>query len=94
MPANTTIIVKEETTIIAGFAFRDCIGLTSVTISNSVTEIGFGVFSGSGLISVIIPNSVIYIGPYTFSRCNGLTEVTISNSVKEIEQGTFENCTG
>ena len=40
-------------------AFRDCSGLTSVTIGNSVTSIGNSAFSDCyGLTSVTIPNSV------------------------------------
>ena len=43
-------------------AFRGCSGLTSVTIPNSVTSIGYGAFYGcSGLTSVTIPNSVTSI---------------------------------
>ena len=40
MPANTHITLREGTLGIAGHAFRDCTGLTSVTIPNSVIEIG------------------------------------------------------
>ncbi|MDD5792077.1 MAG: leucine-rich repeat domain-containing protein [Erysipelotrichaceae bacterium] len=44
-------------------AFRDCSGLTSVTIPNSVTSIGESAFSDcTGLTSVTIPNSVTSIG--------------------------------
>lgn len=40
-------------------AFWNCTGLTSVTIGNSVTSIGYRAFSGcTGLTSVTIPNSV------------------------------------
>ena len=54
MPSGTKIEIKEGTTQIAYDAFRDCSGLTSVTIPNSVTSIGTYAFSGcSGLTSVI-----------------------------------------
>ncbi|MGM9854187.1 MAG: leucine-rich repeat protein [Muribaculaceae bacterium] len=44
--------------------------MTSVEIPNSVTEIGYDVFSGcSGLTSVEIPNSVTSIGSYAFYKC-------------------------
>ena len=40
MPNNTSITIKDGTAGIAGSAFRDCSGLTSITIPNSVTSIG------------------------------------------------------
>ena len=44
MPANTKIYVKEGTLGIADGAFVDCIGLTSITIPNSVKSIGNSAF--------------------------------------------------
>ena len=54
-------------TSIGEFAFKDCTGLTSVTIPTSVTSIGEEAFRGcTGLTSVTIPNSVISIGYSAF----------------------------
>src|SRR5262249_572994 len=47
--------------------------LTSVTIPNSVTSIGWGAFMGcTGLATVTIPNSVYYIEDYAFGYCTSL----------------------
>ena len=54
--------------------------LTSVTIPDSVTNIGADAFSGcSSLTSVTIPNSVTSIGSGTFYGCTSLTSVIFKN---------------
>jgi hypothetical protein len=76
-------------------AFHNCSGLTSVTIGNSVTEIGGNAFGYCrGLTSVTIPNSVTSIGGSAFYECSGLTSVTIGNSVTSIGHSAFAFCSG
>ena len=67
MPTDTKIEFVEGTLGIAGNAFYGCSGLTSVTIPNSVTSIGWSAFYNcSSLTSVTIPNSVTSIGENAF----------------------------
>ena len=74
-------------------AFCACSALTSVTIPNSVTEIGDYAFEYCrALTSVTIPNSVTEIGDYTFEDCSALTSVTIPNSVTKIRNLAFAGC--
>ena len=91
-----SVTYNEKTYEVIGIgneAFKDCSGLTSVTIPNSVTSIGNYAFSGcSGLTSVTIPNSVTSIYNYAFSGCSGLTSVTIPNSVTSIGNYAFQDC--
>ena len=57
-------------------AFRECTGLTSVTIGNSVTSIGEKAFYHcTGLTSVTIGNSVTSIGDFAFYGCTGLKKI-------------------
>ena len=67
--------------------------VTSITISNGVTEIPSYAFSKcSSLTSVTIHDSVTSIGNYSFRDCSGLTSVTIGNSVTSIGGGAFAGC--
>ena len=76
-------------------AFRECAGLTEITIPNSVTLIGSSAFKGCyGLTEVSIGNSVTSISDYAFSGCARLTAVTIPNSITSISAYTFSGCTG
>ena len=57
-------------------SFSDCIGLTSITIPESVTSIGQRAFAScTSLTSVTIPESVTEIDWYAFDRCENLTDV-------------------
>jgi hypothetical protein len=78
---------------IEGEAFKDCTGLTSITIPNSVTSIGYRAFQNcTRLTSVTIPNSVEEIGSSAFSNCISLTSITIPERVSSINYHTFGSC--
>ena len=85
-----TSIIPNSIIIIKDWAFCDC-GLTSITIPNSVTDIGYASFAeNENLKSVIIPNSVKTIGDNAFNNCD-LTSLTIGSNVTSIGEGAFSN---
>ncbi len=72
---------------------ENCSLIKSVVISDGVTSIGYGAFSGcSSLTSVTIPDSVTTIRYDAFSGCSSLTSVTIPDSVTSIRSCAFSGC--
>ena len=94
---DTELILPEsyngEDYVINRCAFYNNDKITSVTIPNSVTSIGYEAFSScTSLTSITIPNSVTSIGTYAFFNCDSLTSITIPNSVTIIGDCAFYDC--
>lgn len=78
---------------ISNNAFKDCTGLTAVSIPEGVTAIGSYAFNGcSGLTEVLIPNSVTSVGNLAFLSCSNLAEVSLGSGVTYIGEGAFYSC--
>ena len=84
--------IKEGTKVIGDDAFVWCC-LNSITIPDSVTNIGDEAFSDcDSLTSITIPDSVTRIGDYAFSYCSCLTSITIPDSVTRIGEHAVYGC--
>ena len=72
----------EGYTSIRGYVFYRCGSLTSVTLPNSITSIGYSAFECcSSLTSITIPNTIKCIEKYAFFYCNKLKNVVIGDKV-------------
>ena len=74
-------------------AFKECTGVKSIVIPDTVTEIGNGAFYGcANLTEITIPESVTTIGAYAFEGCKSLPGIQLPGGLKSIRLGTFINC--
>lgn len=72
------IIFDDAVRTIGEQAFKNCQGLTSISIPNFVTSIGTNAFSScSALASVAIPGSVTRIMLWAFCDCSGLAYMVV-----------------
>lgn len=66
---------------------------SSVTLPNTITEIGSSAFEGNkNITKVVIPDSIKSIGYDAFRGCTNLNTVSIGNGVKKIDSEAFSGC--
>ena len=88
----TDLIIPNTEKKISNYAFYNA-AFQSVTIPNSVTEIGEQSFKGlTTITSLTIPNSVKVIGGSAFEGCTSLESVAMGNSVTSIYGDAFKSC--
>lgn len=90
---NHTITISGLTSILSDM-FKNCSGLTSITIGDKVTTIGAETFYNcSELTTVTISDSVMSIGTWLFFDCTKLTSVKLPTNITSIANYIFYNCT-
>ena len=91
--SGASIEIPNSVTFINKYAFRDCSGLTSVTIPNSVTQVyQVSAFTRcTGLENLVIGNGLTSIPSGYFMDCKNLKSVTIGTSVTSIGALAFYN---
>lgn len=73
--------------------FAGCSGLTSVSISSSVSRLPSNCFKGCiRLSSVAIPSGMVGLGDNCFAGCSRLTSVNIPSTVTKIGWNCFAGC--
>jgi len=75
-------------------SFKDCTTLLTITIPESVTNIGGYSFDGCvNLKDINMPNGLTTIGEGAFLECTSLSEISIPSSVNTIKYDAFKGCT-
>ena len=76
--ADTSYIVPSTVTKLGGYAFADCMSLTSITLPEGLTEIGHYAFAWCGnLKTITIPEKVTTIGDCAFWYDYSLTDINV-----------------
>lgn len=95
VPASRTL---PRTLSTSGVAFKElygCHGLNSITLPNSLTEIGpYAFCARHELTSVDLPNTLTTIGSCAFKNCDRLLSITLPNGLTRVGDGAFSGCTG
>jgi hypothetical protein len=76
----------------SGFYEDASMVITSVTLPDSLIEIGNAVFSGTSITSIKLPKNLKKLGADAFRECKQLTSITIPDGVTIIEANTFWDC--
>ena len=84
--------------------FQNCVRLRSITLPDTIKEIGERAFEGCRALmkmnptdsySVInLPKSLVTLGTFVFNGCISISTITIPADLIKISEGTFANCTG
>ena len=76
-------------------AFAFCGGLTSITMPDSISDLGiYAFYACSNLAVATISTNVTIIGASAFDSCTSLTNVNIPNGVAIVGGSAFQNCAG
>ena len=89
----TSVVLGTSVKSIAANTFKDFTLLQSVTIANTVTNIGNSAFENTGLLSVTIPDSVTAIGESAFEGSSAMTSVTLGTGIRTFGDKAFKDCT-
>lgn len=93
----TSVVIPEGVTTLTGGsfggAFAFCTALSSVTLPDSVSEIGTAAFYGcTSLTSLTLPAGLTSLPSRLFSGCSSLEEVILPESLLFLGDRMFEDC--
>lgn len=85
-----SINIPANVKIIGEYAFKKCLGLTEVNLSEGLDTIKYEAFYSTALENIKIPNTVRFIDSDAFSNCDSLRTITIGRNVDFINTRAFK----
>lgn len=86
---------EKPLTVVGQEAFSECITLKSITLPNSVKQLGGWAFYGClKMVEITLSNHLTTIGDAAFSGCSALASITIPESVISLGETPFFGCNG
>lgn len=74
-------------------AFNSCVEITSVSMGNTVQQIGASAFSNCrSMVAISLSKKLTSIGVSAFDHCTSLRSVTLTAPLKKISNETFYGC--
>ena len=95
IPSTVTYNGKTFNVVSIGeYAFRDCTGLTAVTIPTSVKTIkSYAFYNCTSIAQINLPASVTTIGAGAFEGCSSLASMVLPSGLSSVEPESFYDCT-
>lgn len=89
----TELVVPEIVSDIVDDAFKNCTGIVSVKIADSVTSIGRSAFEGcSALKNVTLPADLQTLNGSAFADCTALEEILLPETLTSLGGSAFDGC--
>ena len=89
---DVSFSVPSGVTTVGAYAFSTAYNLESISFANSVTHLGEGAFSRSGLTSITIPDNITSVDSFTFYSCYSLISVSFGKGLEETAYEMFDEC--
>ena len=89
---NVTFAEGSKLEFIGAYSFCECKSLSSISLPQTVTEIGDSAFSFSGFTLFVFPESVTKIGKDVLAHCEQLVRVKLPSQLTEISEYMLYYC--
>lgn len=87
------VVIGNGITSIGNCTFSGCSNISSISLPNSLTQIGAHVFyKNTSLSSIVIPEGVTNLSDNVFFGCSNLKSVSLPQSMRNLGSGVFWKC--